>query len=72
MIYSFDCPTCDAPLEADVDLGEHMVDMPETCDCGHMFSDAEKDALHAQALEDCQGQAIDRAYEAHKDRQLGL
>jgi uncharacterized protein YbaR (Trm112 family) len=65
----FCCPSCEEQIEADVDIGEHMVEHEEYCeDCGHIFTDAEKLEIYSEALEDAAGTAVDRAMDYGQDR----
>ena len=72
MTYTFSCPKCGEEIEADVDVGEHMVDWNESCEnekCNYKFTEAEVEKIYSDALEDCFSTMVDNAHElAQGDR----
>lgn len=68
-IYSFVCPKCGIDIDAEVDLGEHLVDHEEYCEvCGYIFDEEDRDKIYTHALEDSVGTAIDRAQDYGQER----
>jgi len=70
MTYTFSCPKCGEEIEADVDVGEHMVDWAEECQaCNQKFTEAEVEKIYSDALEDCFSTMVDDAHDrAQGDR----
>jgi len=58
--YTYECPSCGADIECLVDIGEHLVDFPETCACGHVIDATEQAAYYSKAIASCWGSAIER------------
>ena len=72
MTYAFSCPKCGEEIEADVDVGEHIVDMGDECpndSCNYKFTEAEVEKIYSDALEDCFSTMVDDAHDrAQGDR----
>lgn len=63
----FNCPQCDSSIAVEVDIGEHLVDVDDTCsECGHRFTEAELHKIRTEAEQDAIGQLTDRATERQK------
>ncbi len=67
MYYSIECPKCLEEITAEVDLGEHMVEWAEECDCGYKFTEKEVLEIYSRAIGDSWGTTIDRAHDLAKD-----
>lgn len=66
---SFCCPNCKAKLNAELDVGEHILYGGEQCDeCGYIFTKAEGEKIYKDALTDGFGSLIDSAEMYYKDR----
>lgn len=68
MIYYYECK-CGYEIPCDVDICEHMVEVPEECDeCGTKFSEVEQDKIYNDALTDAMGSYIDYCHDRMKDK----
>lgn len=66
---SFYCPKCNAELDAELDVGEHILYGGEECDeCGYVFTKKEAEKIYEDALTDGFSGLIDRAEMYYKDR----
>jgi hypothetical protein len=69
MYYEFHCPKCNEMLSAEVDVGEHIVDWGEECDCcNYKFTESEVLKIYDDALADCWGSMIDHAHDTLGNR----
>jgi len=56
-------------LSAEVDVGEHIVDWGEECDCcNYKFTESEVLKIYDDALADCWGSMIDHAHDTLGNR----
>lgn len=66
--YQHTCP-CGGLITCEVDVGDHMVDIPGECDeCGRPVSKQEQEEIYTRAMEDVTTSAIDRAHEDAKNQ----
>ena len=64
--HTFECPFCEKDIECQVDLGEHLVDVPAKCpECARTLPEDIKLAIYDDGLQAAQEHFTDRATDMH-------